>query len=722
MARHPLPLGPGLRAPLTGAVFVCGALLGCNGNEPPAQVATTVAVTPASVDLHAIGAVRQVSAAVLDQKGDTIRNAKIVWTSLGASVASVDSTGKITAVAAGSAQIKAAASTNASVATLVPVTVTQVAAHLVKVSGDVQTAVVGSSLPLPLTVRVIDSANVAVADAIVAFTVTQGGGSVTAADTTAGDGLAFATLQLGSATGVNAVSASVMGTAIPPVTFTATATAAPPTSMTIQAGDAQTAHVGTAVAIPPAVLLQDSFNNPTAGVVVTFAVVSGGGVVTKPVDTTGANGIAAPTAWTLGSAGTNTLNASVSLGGVSGNPVTFTATGTAAGAPTQVLVDTGNGQTGLAGYALNVRPAVRVLDAANGPVSGVQVDFAVTGGGGSVAGPTATTDLFGVARVGSWTVQLGGNSLSATVTGSGIAGNPASFSAIGVTSLYNITLQYLNAVSPARKAVFDSAAARWQRLIFGDVPDIVIPAGDSIPPGTCGSNSPTIKGTIDDIIIFVTLDSIDGPGKILGQSGPCYVRIPGFLPLVGIMHFDTADVASLENSGRFTEVILHEMAHVLGYGTIWDSNGLGLLVGATASGGTDPHFIGAQGTQAFNDSGGANYSAGAKVPVENCVGFPPGTCGAGTYDGHWRETVFDNELMTGFINPGVNPLSVITTAAMGDEGYLVNYAASDPYTVVNALAARAPRAGAIELKDDIMHLPIYTVDAGGRLIGVVRPR
>jgi hypothetical protein len=124
----------------------------------------------------------------------------------------------------------------------------------------------------------------------------------------------------------------------------------------------------------------------------------------------------------------------------------------------------------------------------------------------------------------------------------------------------------------------------------------------------------------------------------------------------------------------------------------------------------------------FNDSGGATYSAGAKVPVENCIGFPPGTCGAGNYDGHWRESVFDNELMTGFINSGFNPLSAITAASMEDEGYMVNYAASDPYTVVNALAARAPSAAAVELKDDIIHLPIYGVDASGRVIGVLRRR
>jgi hypothetical protein len=703
-------------------ILVIGAAASCKGNEPFTPVASTVAVTPSSVDLHAIGAVRQASAAVLDQRGDTIPDDKVTWTSLGTSVATVDSTGKIRAVAPGTAQIRAASSTKPSVASDVPVTVTQVAAQIVKLSGDAQSGPIGTSLPLALTVRVNDSASSPTAGVRVAFAVTQGGGTVTPEDTTAGDGHAVATLQLGTATGVNSVSVSIPGSAVPPVSFTAVATAGSAASMSVQAGDAQTAHEGTAVATAPAVLLKDSFDNPVAGVIVTFTVASGGGVITKPVDTTGANGIAAPTAWTLGSAGTNSLNASVSLSGVSGNPITFTATATPAGAPTRVVLDTGDGQTGLAGYALNVRPGVRVLDAANGPVTGVQVDFAVSSGGGSVTGGTTATDVFGAAAVGSWVVQLGANSLTATVTGGGITNNPVMFTASGVNSTYNINLQYLSAVSASRQAVFDSAAARWQRLIFGDVADIVIPANDSIDPGTCGDNSPTIKGTIDDIIIFVTLDSIDGPGDVLGQAGPCYVRTQGWLPLVGIMYFDTADVADLESSGQFDEVILHEMAHVLGYGSLWPSFALNLIVGPAAFGGTDPHFVGQGAIQAFNDSGGAGYVAGAKVPVENCIGFPPGQCGSGSIDSHWRESVFANELMTGFITPGSNPLSMITTASMGDEGYQVNYAASDPYTVVNALSVRARPATAIQLRDDILRLPIFMVDARGRVTGMVHPR
>lgn len=394
--------------------------------------------------------------------------------------------------------------------------------------------------------------------------------------------------------------------------------------------------------------------------------------------------------------------------------------------PAQVLhitLETGNGQTGLAGFAVNTPPTVRVRNSSNAAVAGVQVDFAVASGGGSVTGATATTNSSGVAQVGSWVVQLGANTLTATAAGTGVTGNPVTFTATGVNPAFHIDLRFLTTMSPARQEVFDSAAARWERLIFGDVPDLTVTAGE-IPAGSCGDNSPAIAETIDDIIILVTLDSIDGKGSVLGGATNCFVRIPGFLPLLGLMHFDTADVADLEANGSFKTVILHEMGHVLGFGTLWGPTELNLLVGPSSTGGTDPHFVGTGAIGAFDAHGGASYSAGAKIPVENCIGFPAGVCGQGNRDSHWRETVFANELMTGFLNAGSNPLSVISTASMGDEGYLVNNAASDPYSVAHPLAGAAAPSGtaSIVLLDDVIHLPLYGVDRNGRVTAVMRPR
>jgi hypothetical protein len=122
----------------------------------------------------------------------------------------------------------------------------------------------------------------------------------------------------------------------------------------------------------------------------------------------------------------------------------------------------------------------------------------------------------------------------------------------------------------------------------------------------------------------------------------------------------------MEANGTLLATAMHEMGHILGVGTIWSTKGL--LQGA---GGSNPIFVGAKATAEYNRVFGTNANG---VPVEN-------TGGAGTRDGHWRETVFTNEMMTGWIGPSRNiPLSSITVASMADLGYTVNMAAADVFT------------------------------------------
>jgi len=177
-----------------------------------------------------------------------------------------------------------------------------------------------------------DAGNNPVAGVSVTFTVASGGGTVvpTTPVTTNASGIAQVTSwTLGTTAGTNTLTATSAGLTGSPVTFTATGTAGAATQIAINAGNNQSARTGTAVAVPPSVIVRDANNNPVSGVGVTFAVASGGGTVvpTTPV-TTNASGIAQVTSWTLGTtAGTNTLSATSA--GLTGSPVTFTATGTA---------------------------------------------------------------------------------------------------------------------------------------------------------------------------------------------------------------------------------------------------------------------------------------------------------------------------------------------------------------------------------------------------------
>jgi hypothetical protein len=228
---------------------------------------------------------------------------------------------------------------------------------------------------------------------------------------------------------------------------------------------------------------------------------------------------------------------------------------------------------------------------------------------------------------------------------------------------YSITLRFINTPTPTQEARFSEAKAKWEGIISGDVPDV----SGIIPARSCGSSfkTPPFNGTIGSVLIDVLLQPIDGPGAVLGAAGPCLVRNADFLTVYGIMFFDVDDLDFLEDIGFFDEVVIHEMGHVLGFGTLWNF-GRNLLEG----GAPDPRFIGPLAIAAYDDLGGRGT-----VPVEGDQG------GAGTLFAHWDESTFFNELMTGFLNSSAsaNPLSDLSVASMGDLGYVVNLGVGDRY-------------------------------------------
>jgi hypothetical protein len=218
---------------------------------------------------------------------------------------------------------------------------------------------------------------------------------------------------------------------------------------------------------------------------------------------------------------------------------------------------------------------------------------------------------------------------------------------------FQVTLTYPDStVTVSQKLVFDQAAARWSQIITGDLPEVIYQGR-----------------RIDDLEISVTAPFIDGPAGVLGSAGPREIRRDGSrLPFLGAMRFDSADMASMERDGSLLAVILHEMGHVLGLGTLWESR---LLVQGLGT--SNPVYIGARAVAEYRTIFG--LPAATSIPVENTGG--PGTAG-----GHWRESVFDAELMSGYAEPTgrAMPLSRITIGALEDLGYAVSYSAADAYT------------------------------------------
>jgi len=287
-------------------------------------------------------------------------------------------------------------------------------------TGNNQTQTVRQMLPLPLVVRVTDKYGNPVAGTAVTWAINQGGGTLLATfATTDSSGRATAIWTLGSTTGSQLATLSVPS--LPLVVFSATATPGAADTLAIVAGNNQSGTVSTALGTPLIVRVVDASGNPEVGVSVIFAVASGGGTVNPAIATTDASGRATAN-WTIGSfAGAQTATATSGA-----KSVTFVATGAAAGGggggggvltPAQIVLVSGNGQSGNVSAQLGQPMVVKVVDASGIPVSGTTVTWTIAAGnaGGSASPNSSVTDGSGQAST-IWT--LGSKLFQQTLTAS----------------------------------------------------------------------------------------------------------------------------------------------------------------------------------------------------------------------------------------------------------------------------------------------------------------
>jgi Leishmanolysin len=259
---------------------------------------------------------------------------------------------------------------------------------------------------------------------------------------------------------------------------------------------------------------------------------------------------------------------------------------------------------------------------------------------------------------------------------------------------YNVTVLFDSSVQDKYKQSFRDAAARWEKIITGDLPNVTNVSTSS----NCSEVSVPGTVTVDDVAILVGTFS-DGAGGLLGFAGPCGVRKSNALTILGEMKFDTKDMDSLLADGQLNATITHEMGHVLGLGTLWDNLNLVKYAGDADKNGCDdnPRYTGAKGIAEYKKLLGAD----ADVPVEN--GFGSGSC-----EGHWRESVFKKELMTSFLNSGTNPLSRLSIASMEDLGYTVSYSSAELFTL--SLPDLLPQAQPLKTTQTILIRPTSVID------------
>ncbi len=414
--RRTLAVPSWIRAAAAAASLIAFATY-CSGDSlvvPPDNTVANITLDPVAATIR-VGATQQLTAVGSNKGGVPITNG-VQFSSSDAAIATVSSQGLVRGLKPGTATITAQGGTaqKTAVITVIP----GLAASITKVAGDAQLAQIQTAVAIAPSVLVKDSAGFAVPGATVTFTVQTGGGSTagSAVVTNASGVATIGAWVLGAQTGANSLVVTVTpATSAISATFLATATpkvAGPPASITINAGDAQTGYVGTAVPIAPSVLVRDAGGMVVPNAAVTFAVTSGGGTLAGASAFTNTAGIASLTSWTLGSTlGAQTITATVG----SLAPVTFTATATPVPQPPTHLFIATNPGNGIVGAPFGIQPVIQVRDIGGNVVSNATnpVTATISFGGrltgtftvNAVAGIATFTDLTPL-DLGAYTIQF----------------------------------------------------------------------------------------------------------------------------------------------------------------------------------------------------------------------------------------------------------------------------------------------------------------------------
>lgn len=244
---------------------------------------------------------------------------------------------------------------------------------------------------------------------------------------------------------------------------------------------------------------------------------------------------------------------------------------------------------------------------------------------------------------------------------------------------FNLWVTYAGgALPPANATTAVSAAlARWEQIVTGDAGAAVTYPPTGLEPDDCQLvDASLLNGAfVEDVAILMAVDAIDGAGKTLARGGPCgYGRTQLPAVITGQLLLDEVDAATASTS-FLEDIVWHEMAHVLGVGTLWQDS--------TVDVGTPtPRYIGEHAESEWLALGGA---AGG-VPLEPDIGA------------HWAESWFDTEIMTPWAEGGAvsMPVSRVTIGALLDLGWAASLVAADPFALpacAGSCTAPAPSEG-----------------------------
>jgi Leishmanolysin len=163
--------------------------------------------------------------------------------------------------------------------------------------------------------------------------------------------------------------------------------------------------------------------------------------------------------------------------------------------------------------------------------------------------------------------------------------------------------------------------------------------------------------------------------KVLASAGPENGRLDAngrWMPTSGTANINNNPLAieGLTSSiDSFRRVMIHELGHVMGIGTLWQSNGRSLINSMT-------------GMYHANTYAGFAYGELLRSLVPSAIPLTINQKDDDSNYSHWREEIFNTELMTHEAEfDGVMRLSQMTIASLRDIGWMVNYGAADFYAL-----------------------------------------
>lgn len=421
-------------------------------------------------------------------------------------------------------------------------------------------------------------------------------------------------------------------------------------------GDSQRARPGAQVPERPTVQAKNLAGTPLgAGFPIQFNVIGElGGILpleTVVTDPTGRAALSVP--WVLRpGAGDNRLLVTGEL-----EEATYTFHAEAVPPkPERIVVLTGNGSVGTVGNFLAARQEVVVLDSAGQPLADQPILSEVLDGGGITRSfPAHRTDSLGRAKIANWRLgpRLGPQRLR--ISTPGLPPQPIILSAVAVSAVsseFAIETKFQGVFPVWVTPILAKAVEPWERIVVGDLPDVAVDL-----PADAGGCFPAIHGTIDDVLIFVRVVTLDGPGKDIADARVCRFRSNG-LPLISQITLDHDDLVAVDQSAGLAAVIGHMIGHSLGFGTAW--NARSNLVDTLRF-----RFLGPSAAQAGN---WLRWSPGSELVPLDWVPLGNGFDLASLI--HWSPSL-NPDIMSATVSR-LSGISIATAGALRDLGYQVD--------------------------------------------------